>query len=599
MTQFYLPTHRPVSVSIKQFGLLTILIMLFNTNAYGLEAGGEGTRYDLLLAGGGLKTCSSMSTANCQKNSFDDRQLGKLLYRIEDRAVQKLRTTSAYLELSVTERVNIDSILTNINAKFAGQIVERQQLRELFDAIGQLAWFRALPDPFYFALLDSLEMRQLDAQGNRKRELVALQQTKNKASIEIYQTFVEQARLRMTKEQAKPVIAVVTASSRDPFEVADFYLSVFEQAGAEVIWLPLDQSFQQARDFQNNGFNGCQQLSNIRARNLSFHRRDIYPERVEKQKRYCEIPALMLQDIKSAQGIFFNGGDQSLTLAALKYSDGSDSAELTLIKSRLEQGALIIGGTSAGTAVQAGGVFAQRPIAMITNGHSEQSLSRGAFAVPAPSQRCQAGKACNQALQKDDLTYLGNGGTGLFQLGMLDTHFSERDRETRLAVFATQTNQRHAFGVDEATALLSHYDKTEQKWSLEVMGQGGVFIVDRQISSSRRFNGMHEGTSNGYELSGLSHYLNDGDKATYDLSQRKWQFAFSGEILSAKKPMNAPESGEWRNRISAGCGSRNLISWNMFANQYLLKASDDTVFSQHGSNYCSYSRLPFAISWSK
>jgi predicted alpha/beta hydrolase family esterase len=50
--------------------------------------------------------------------------------------------------------------------------------------------------------------------------------------------FTQQALLKKQQRQPqakRPLIAVVTASARDPFESIDFYTQVFEQAGADVI----------------------------------------------------------------------------------------------------------------------------------------------------------------------------------------------------------------------------------------------------------------------------------------------------------------------------------------------------------------------------
>ena len=68
-------------------------------------------------------------------------------------------------------------------------------------------------------------------------------------------------------------------------------------------------------------------------------------------------------------------------------------------------------------------------------------------------------------MQGSDLTYRAGGGSGLFNIGILDTHFSERDREARLALLTAYTGTRFGFGVDEATALM--VNTTEEEVQME------------------------------------------------------------------------------------------------------------------------------------
>jgi cyanophycinase len=568
-----------------------IPFFVYNTKAYSSTEKVEHSAFSLFLAGGGLKTCSSMSPKNCAKKSFYNSALEKISYQFSRENLQKLRATEAFITLDEEKRKNIDSVLVHIYSKLPNLVVDRTGLRELFELAGALTLYRELPDDLYYALLDSLEYRQLDPQGNRVKEQVDLLATNNPSSIEIYQEFVKQAAMRMSELQKIPKIAVVTASSRDPFESADFYQSVFTEAGAQVIWLPLDKTYRQAQELSDLGFNGCGQLSQLRSKNHSFYRSHIYPERVAKQQEYCLQPNLMLNDIAKVQGIFFNGGDQSLTLAAVKNSDGTDSRELALIRQRMSSGDLIVGGTSAGTAVQAGGQFSGFPITMISNGHSKNAMKRGAFAAIPPSQRCESNLYCGQSLLADDLTYKGSGGTGLFTLGMLDTHFSERDRETRLATFVAETRQRFGFGVDETTALLSKYDPENRQTQLKVIGRNGVYIVDLAAGKLSRSNQPDKST-----LSGNSHYLNADSRAVYQHDNGQWDFAVAGQVVKQRIKLSPLNEGEWRDRTRKNCGANKAISWTQFDNEYSLDINKDTqFFHNQGKEHCSYINLPFVI----
>ena len=588
------------SFAIFRFLKISFFTNLLFTVGYSQASEVGNQQYDLLLAGGGLKTCSSMAIKNCRKNIFSEQQKAQILYQLNDKNIKKFTDTPAFLQISDVEMENINSVMVNVYSFVKGRKLTRNELRYGFDKAGALTLYRELPDSLYYAMLDSFEVPQTDSQGARIKEVTALEQNKNTASVEVYQHFVAQSRMRMNPEQSKPRIAVVTASSRDPFEVADFYLSVFEDAGADVIWLPLDKTYRQARELTNLGFNGCDKLPELRAKNLSFYREDIYPKRTALQKELCLQPEKMRHMLDSVQGIFFNGGDQSLTLAALKNADGSDSPELALIRKKVTKGELIVGGTSAGTAVQGGGAFNQRPVPMITNGHSEMAMTRGAFATPPPSQRCAQDADCGQGTLAGDLTYLAQGGTGLFNLGVVDTHFSERDRETRLAMFAHVSAQRFGFGVDEATALMVGKSADGKKVKMSVVGENGVFIVDTHPGQLSEYKGVNPESGFSKIMSGVSHYLNTGTDAELDLVELSWTFDFAGKKLEKRHSLKQMESGVWRDANRNNCGSNEEFGWQQFNNVYRIKASTATkFFLNEQKQQCSYRELPFVIAYAK
>lgn len=593
---FYFSTSSTLRIRIKRFLLITSwAYFCFISMVYGNQSELGSEKYDLMLVGGGLNTCSSFSLKNCKKKPFGDQHLASILYVFSSESVERFLKSAPISTLPISDQNNIRAKLLNIYSKSGSAKLNRRQLREAFESVGELDWFRQLPDPQYYSLLDSLEVLQKDQNGERKHEKTALMQSRDPASIEIYQRFVGQAKLRMTDNKVKPTVLVLTASSRDPFEVADFYTSVFEEAGANVIWLPLDKTYQQAKALERKGFAGCAKLEELRQRNVSFYRERIYPNRTKYQAQLCQDEAAVTQLIQSAQGLFINGGDQSLTLAALKHSDGSDSIELAMIKSQLKKGKLIVGGTSAGTAVQAGGQFNARPVVMLTNGDPKLAMQRGAFANPPPSQRCLAQSQCGSGLLTGDLTYNAQGGLGLFSLGLLDTHFSERDRESRLAVFAAITQQRFAFGVDEATALLVKLHENGDH-GFEVQGANGVFVIDRQVGHYRTTQ-KSANSQVKREVSGLSHYLAHGAKAQYVTQTDEWQFALPGAKRDTTLRLAPLADGEWRNQIRRHCGSHEVLGWQQFGNQFALKANSDSQFYYHAdTKHCHYIAVPFVIS---
>jgi cyanophycinase len=575
-----------------------ICIYLFISCGYANSLEVTPPRFALMLAGGGLATCSSMTTKNCLENNVNDDSKNEILYQVSEKNIQKFISTGVFLDLSNQHKVQLNAAIQHIYAINDGAVINSNSLRELFAKTDNLALYQSMDDGLYYALLDSFEFAQTDRKGQRKPEQVDLKNNKNKAAVRVYQSFVDQATLRMPQGQTRPKIAVITASSRDPFEVADFYLSVFEQAGAEVIWLPLDSAYRQARELEENGLVGCDVLPQIRAQNNSYYREEIYPLLTAKQLQFCRSPGQMSHALSEVQGVFFNGGDQSLTLNSLILTDGTDSDELRLIKQQVKAGKLIVGGTSAGTAVQAGGVFAHLPIPMITNGNPELAMSRGAFATAPPSQRCSANNDCGQGVLGGDLTYNLSGGTGLFDLGLLDTHFSERDRETRLAVFTAASKQRFGFGVDEATALLVGYSADRKNIVLKVIGQNGVFIVDRLNSRYSHETPKGESSTQQVELAALSHYLTEESEAYYDREKSILAFSLAGQRLSDVKSLSRLDHGQWRDQLRAKCGTKETIAWQQFGNQYNVKAESATVFSYNSAlDHCSYSNLPFVISY--
>ena len=218
-----------------------------------------------------------------------------------------------------------------------------------------------------------------DKTGQRLREVVNFDASKSAASKAIYLHFVAMARaahqVRTGKRIARPKIAFLTSASIDPYDAVDFYQSAFEQAGADAVWLPLDGAVREAFGAS------CARIGQIRSRiTLATDRSAIYPDLANIQRQFCQDRSRLLAILSEADGLFFNGGDQSLSKRAWFDAD-QPIPEFALIQKRQRLAQLAIGGTSAGTAVMSSGV-------MITNGLSEVALKRGAKAVPAPQLGC-------------------------------------------------------------------------------------------------------------------------------------------------------------------------------------------------------------------
>ena len=306
-----------------------------------------------------------------------------------------------------------------------------------------------------------------DANGKRVLEVVDFNASKSAAAKEIYRHFVAMAKsahfARTGKTVAQPRIGILTSASSDPFDPVDFYLSAFQQAGAKAQWLPLDAAVRAS--FGKD----CDKIAAARTvLTESVDRAEIYPDLAQTQRDFCQDRSQLGKMLADFDGIFFNGGDQSLTKAA--WFDGAQPIpEFAQLQARVNAATLAIGGTSAGTAVMS-------KAAMITNGTSAVALKRGAKARPAPPLDCTRKRSCPKGLVEDDLTYEPSGGLGLFSLGILDTHFDARERQGRLAQLLIDSRTRYGFGVDETTALI--VAQTPGRMSLRAIGAGSVWIFD-------------------------------------------------------------------------------------------------------------------------
>ena len=573
--------------SLKTLGLLFLGVYLSVFSVFCLSSP------NLVLAGGALKTCSSMSTENCSSSSQFESGKADVLYEINQRSLRR------YQELANKYSQNNEflySKLVNINSRGGVRVYTKNALLDaLNDAGFSNSDIRALSDTDYFILLDALESQQLDEKGNRLQEQVSLANTKAKASVDIYTAFIEAAHAKRQAKRAekdsaetatRTTIGIVTASSRDPFEAVDFYTGVFQQPDVDVIWLPLTPAFQQAVYIESLGGQGCNNLVFFRAQHSLFDKERLYPERTRKQRSWCEDNQLAMDTLSILDGLFFNGGDQSKTLAALSIPTGKPSDFLIRLKELWQADQIVVGGTSAGTAVQAGGYNNHRPVPMLTSGNSRGVLSGGVYGVNPTSQRCEDNAQCENRLAEGAMTINPAGGLGLFNFGLLDTHFSERDREVRLIAGTASSGQSFGFGIDETTALIVDVKGPFENVSFTVLGEGGVFIVD-----------MSKGKSD------ISH-SSEGVKRVIAGEASFLPSNTSGEIIAGElnvvlepqvKPANFKrvDQGKWRQESGKLCRKKDIIRWQHDDNMHVLKPSKESRVNK--LRYCAYSKVPFVV----
>ena len=582
---------------MKQTALIMLLLSSITTLSH---ANTTKVKSKLFLVGGGLKSCSSMAIKNCNSIALaSNPQLTQAkttsLYKVDKKTVNLINVfwPKSFNDDNLQQ---IIQLLTAISTDEKSSLLAKSQLKTLLKRYDDQHTISKLNDAEYYLLLDLLEQPVLTNNGTtRLKELIDLTNSTNVFSTEIYQEFVRLA--QEISDKKSPNVLVLTASARDPFEAVDFYQAVFSQAGADTHWLPLDATLNWLINQPGERKQICQQLTSARLKiQGSANRELVYPDLTKQQLQACLTPKIILTAIKQADGIFINGGDQSLTAKAFINEDGSDNEALTLIKSKLTNNTLVIGGTSAGTAVMSGGMYKQSNIAMITNGQSNTAVFRGAKKDVLPQEGCQKSDSCSNAVLNDDLTFNSQGGLGLFHWGIMDTHFSERGRQGRLAQLALDTKTRFAFGVDEATALVVSNINSKQP-NFEVTGQSGVFIVDNHLNKKNAV---------------ITHYITRGDRAMLTENKLVFNSASWKKVMveQTKLPLNI-------NHIFKGKRYQQMTKLLCLTNNHELNANTSwgernknikvtkleqaksrygvISFHSNNTNYCSYQNYQLQI----
>lgn len=433
----------------------------------------------ILLVGGHLPICTSTSTDQCTTRvDWDDQALSGHRYRIDHTAALRwaLETASHHDEAALHQWLRL---LGSLADDELGEL-KRSELIELLvsaeiepdeagsSTISGKALYQGLDDGEWLALLDHLQVG-----SEQQREMVALHDSRNADAIAIFEHFVTMAARH--SERQRPLIAISTASSRDPYAALEFYLQAFEQAGAEVVWLPLDAAVRRARSEQN-----CLDLARYQAIELGSHQRQqIHPQRFDEQIQFCLDRKAGARLLAEVDGLFLNGGDQWLTLHAFRDRDGQATAELEILLERLDENDMVLGGTSAGAAVQSAAD-------MISNGSNVAALRMGALASAPPRPGCERSGRCPQGLAGDQLTYHPPGGLGSVPFAIVDTHFSERQRQLRLSRLLVDSDQSLGIGVDETTAVEIKPTENKHDWDLQVIGAAAAWLLDTRAAAVNR-----------------------------------------------------------------------------------------------------------------
>jgi cyanophycinase len=158
------------------------------------------------------------------------------------------------------------------------------------------------------------------------------------------------------------------------------------------------------------------------------------------QSRQCANDQEHIKEVRDATGIFMTGGDQKRLLAII----GGTALDAEMHAALKLRGACI-GGTSAGASAMSGH--------MLATGRVELHPEKGSVSLGA--------------------------GLGFLHKVVVDQHFSERQRLSRLLSVVAQNPYLMGIGIDEDTALV-----IERGVGIEVLGEGAVTIVDGRNMST-------------------------------------------------------------------------------------------------------------------
>lgn len=491
---------------------------------------------ELILAGGALRICASLSPRECDvpatvnapeartapRYALDADGLAAALdvrlwpQREAARSALQATLPAAQRTLGVAP-VSRDRLVDALQ-----DICPRTRAPARACARGERSAWLGLDDDSRAAVLAALELPQRDGDV-RRREQVSLAHGRTPHGAAVLRAFVGSARVRAGG--ARPRVAFVTASAFDPFDPVDFYAAALRDAGTDVEWWPLDGALA-AAVFDGAG---CAALPALRLTRLRLPARErVYPDLVAAQRRACAEPDALAALPARVHGVFFAGGDQWKLRQAFFDADDQPNAWLQALRAAHARGALVVGGTSAGSAVQSGGP-------MPSNGTPAAALGDGAIASVPPAAGCARSGDCAGGLDEDAFTYWPAGGLGLAPDLVVDTHFSERARELRLLRLLADTRSRVGVGVDETSALHLRWREggagVGEVLELRALGAAGGWLFD--ASPGCRNDALHARV----------HYIAAG--ATL---RRDAQGAVS-LVRDAGTP--APATGLQRNRTSA------------------------------------------------
>ncbi|MFZ6819225.1 hypothetical protein [Undibacterium sp. Ji22W] len=548
----YLNPHFVRSSAIGGFTLCVLSLSACSTNQESKQAAPSSnqnvtqTNYgdvSNVIIGGGMRSCSSMGSKEFLKEA-NSRYCLQGWSRIlqEDMAFAGLKISDISFESAIThpafsyriDASSIEKIRALPDPLMAKQVKDKviAKLIQIRDArpetvLSGLSWK---------ALIDLLASQDISPVIQLKNELSTLAQSalrhslveplkskteqrlvqarsvkflSDRSSASIYQTFLAATQRKADQKQpgSKPRIGIVTASAENPFNDRDISYYAFKSLGADVVWLPIEGGLRQAIDQQLCDFAPIFYADYANRGSLRdySHMDMLYPDLAAQQIAFCKNNASVLnQELMKLDGIFFTGGNQTrhlesfVTRKSMDSAQSSDAAseQLRLLQKQYAEGRLVVAGSSAGDAVQSGGLWQGRTIPMIGGGDSVKVLRHGYRQIDGPEPEEASAKG----------SFAKNGGLGFFRFGVLDSHFSQRAREARLVRLVADSGIDYGFGVDENTALVVHASAADGSHHMRVVGAGGVFVVDARQAK------LQSEKLAAFKIENIMiHYLNQGD----------------------------------------------------------------------------------------
>ena len=516
------------------------------------------TQSKLFLVGGAWKTCGSFGGSACSgKVKWSEEVKTENVYTVTPPQIQQIKDLKQWREEDKLHKAALLNVLQNFHHIHKGKTFGREDFRAKLKRVnvsfeGKSTSARTvvgdLPNDLYYPVYDILEAPNQTTSGEFIKEQASIEKTKYDSSKAIYQAFVQAAK-DVTPEGQKPVILISSASGYDVFGAVDYYLSIFGQLGAQAEWLPVEATLGKMMD--GNKLADKEACAGIHKEREAFvgvyNREKVYPYLASYQRRFCEDPQKLVELAQRANAIFFNGGDQSLTWLSFVEADNSDRPWLSALRSKFDAGKLAISGTSAGTAVQSGVAInaegqddntTAQTAGMITGGTSDGAIIWGSENKYPWIERA------DPESNSRPVTYHGFGGLKFFPYGILDTHFSERGRQLRLAKLVLESEATFGFGVDETTALAAT-PINENNAEFEVIGQNGVYIVEQTISSVNQKDRIQFVSH--YLVNGQRFSLNDG-KLVFPESEFK---SFTGTTNSIATDKDLTQKTEYRDLVES------------------------------------------------
>ena len=441
-----------------------------------LAARAEPPPRELILAGGALAVCSDLAPQACATPPTGAaRQPARFV--VDDAGIGRALNPALWTAPGAPSRETLADLLGRARAALAEAPAGGVDAGLLDDALAAVCLaadcaetdprrpWSVLLDSERAAVLAALEVPQLGADGARATERAHPETSRVQGGVAVLRAFVEAAAARTPKQ--RPRVAVVTASAFDPMEPVDFYLDAFRDLGAEAVWWPVDAASAAAR-FERGD---CAALPTLRAERLRVSNREaVVPDLSGFQRAFCDSqPAMTL----AVQGIFFTGGDQWRLRQGFVLPDDRANPWLQELQQAHAAGRVVVGGTSAGAAVQSGAW-------MLGNGTVEAAVSRASRVAAPPEPGCARGGRCG-ALPEDALVLWPAGGLRLAGNAIVDTHFSERARELRLLMAMRAAGATWGYGADETSALRVR-EFADGRREIDAIGESGGWVFRRGVA---------------------------------------------------------------------------------------------------------------------